>query len=112
MLQVYGLPTSGGDDGGWLTFEAHADGKSAVVEVAGDHLNFCTERVDLPGVLRTLALDRLAAGASPGPIDDTTIWSVPGASAEEFARVIDAAFAAVLGGGLGEVYEVWGMRQS
>jgi hypothetical protein len=106
----------------WLTFEAkgRTGGREGTIELAWNKdaeggggfipmLNFCTEAVELPAVLRALGFERLLSGAEPASPGDTTVWILPGASAEELASVMDAVFVTVLGIGTG--YSVRGRRQ-
>jgi hypothetical protein len=102
-------PARGADDGSWLTFEGSGGGKKGVIEIAGEQLNFCTEEVELTPVLRSLGFEGLAARARAAGGADRTVWSLPGATAEELASVVDAVFVVVLG--LGEGYHVSGERQ-
>ncbi len=99
-----------GDDGMWLTLSGRGNGRSATIELAGEQLNFCTEEVDLPGLLRSIGCDDLAAAARAGGKkgNDRSLWTIAGASSEQLAMAIDVAFARSLG--LGEAYTVEGGR--
>lgn len=116
------IKQSAPDEEEWLTFEAKetAGGREATIELAWNKdaasgpgfipmLNFCTEKVDLSPVLSTLGFERLRTGAEPASPGDTTAWILPGASAKELARVMDAVFVTVLG--MGASYSVHGKRQ-
>jgi len=99
-----------GDDGMWLTLNGRGGGRSATIELAGEQLNFCTEEVELPVLLRSIGCDDLAAAARAGgkKADDRSLWTVGEASPEQLAMVIDVAFARALG----EAYTVEGERHA
>lgn len=107
LLEIH---AEAGEDGLWATFEARSPVGKAVIEVAGEQLNFCTSEVDLPAILQSLGCAALAAAAKAGGRkgNDRTLWTVPGATPEQLATVIDVTFAVVFG--LGEAYEVEGER--
>lgn len=106
------IDAAAGDDGLWITFNASggsaAPGGAAVIEVSGHNLNFCTEEVDLPAVLRDLGCTELAAMVTAGgrKQTDTTMWTLPHAVPEELAAAVDAVFLKWLGEG----YRVEGER--
>ena len=98
-----------GNQAGWLTFEGACERHSVVVQISGDVINFGTTEVALPSLLGASGLMHLAAGAGPGGHPkDRTLWSVPGASAEELAAIVHEAFVTILG--LGEGYSLVGSR--
>ena len=99
-----------GDDGMWTTLTGAGNGKKALIEVAGEDINFCTLEVDLPALLRQSDLAAMAEGAHAGgrKHDDKSLWTIPGATPEQLALIIDAAFAGPCG--LGPAYSVEGER--
>lgn len=99
-------------DEGWVTFEAASADRKAVLEVAGDQLNFCTVEVDLRETLTEVGMPTLAELARPGGDHETdrALWRVPDASTDELAAIIDAALTQCLGMQPG--YRVRGKRQT
>jgi hypothetical protein len=100
-----------GQDDDWISFEGEGAGKEAMVEVAGNQVNFCDVEVDLVRMLRESGLNALAECVRPADRKgkDLTLWIVEHATIEELIEIVDFAFARALG--LGESYKVYGVHQ-
>jgi hypothetical protein len=96
-----------GENEDWVSFQAEAGGKKAIVEVANNQVNFCKEQIDLPGMLRGGGLTVLADCVRPAgrKSSDLTLWSIENVSIEELVEIVDFAFTKALG--LGDSYGLY-----
>lgn len=85
------------DDGQWCSFHATGAAGERVIQLAKSDLNFCTEEIDLAGLMRSWGLSEAAARVSPVGSGDLTLWKVPELTSDEVAIVIDAVFRGPLG---------------
>ena len=88
------LAASDADGDRWITLWGEADGRSALIELAQNEINFCRERIDLPSVLIWAGLEALAGSVKAGGRrnDDQTRWTAEGCSPYELAAIVDAVF--------------------
>jgi hypothetical protein len=93
----------------WVTLDAEADGKSETIQVADDSINLLLEETDLASILEGLGLTALASIARKvgDNENDPTMWTLPDATPEEIATVVDALFAQHFG--LGPGYRLHGL---
>lgn len=92
------------DDDQWCSFHASSPAGKAIIEFAKSDLNFCTEKIDLAGLMRSWGLQAAAGRVSPIDGNDITLWRVGDLTSDEIANVVDAVFRGPLG--LGDAYSL------
>jgi hypothetical protein len=95
-------------EGSWVTLDAEAGDKAETIQVAGEAINLLLEETDLATILENLGLTALASIARKAGdhADHPTLWTLPDASPDEIAVVVDALFAQHFG--LGPEYRLRG----